>query len=137
VGTAALSLSLRNPLLNFRVTASSIPLLAVDLNQLEDQLAAGQDFTIQSAAGRTGDTRGRTERDPTGVSEPAAKRSAAAGPGREFKQNRLRADLAEKDLSNRLTSVYRAARSSLEENGTNTLYLALGLLVWYESEASQ
>ncbi|MEX0975258.1 MAG: DUF4011 domain-containing protein [Bacillota bacterium] len=41
-----LDLSLRNPLLNFRPTSGSIPLLCPTLSALEDALAEGQDFQI-------------------------------------------------------------------------------------------
>ena len=33
--------------------------------------------------------------------------------------------------------MYRSSRTSIEENGANTLYLALGLLKWYESPSSE
>ena len=35
-----------------------------------------------------------------------------------------------------LKDLYRSARTALEENGANTLYLALGMLRWYESKRS-
>ena len=37
----------------------------------------------------------------------------------------------------RLRNTLRHARSSIEEQGVNILYLALGALVWYESESSE
>src|SRR5690606_33442528 len=55
----------------------------------------------------------------------------------EFEQHRLRADLSEDELRRRLTEIYRAARLSVEESGANTLYLALGFLVWYEHEGAR
>ena len=39
-------------------------------------------------------------------------------------------------LDTRLRNTLRHAQSSLEEQGVNILYLALGTLVWYESESS-
>ena len=35
-----------------------------------------------------------------------------------------------------MTELYRAARLSIEENGANTLYIALGMLRWYETTTS-
>lgn len=55
----------------------------------------------------------------------------------EFGQKRLRAYLTENDLTAIMTNLYRAARLSLEENGANTLYIALGLLKWYETDISE
>lgn len=40
-------------------------------------------------------------------------------------------------LQNRLLKTWRDAQSSLEEQGVNILFLALGMLEWYESDASQ
>lgn len=40
-------------------------------------------------------------------------------------------------LQRRLLKTLRDAQSSLEEQGVNVLFLALGLLDWYESESSQ
>ncbi|MCM1565779.1 MAG: DUF4011 domain-containing protein, partial [Dehalobacter sp.] len=128
-----LDLSMRNPLLNFRVTGSCIPILTVELNELEDQLADGEDFRIHprpvdwDESSRDSKVFIRRQKN-----DPLVKLLQE-----EFSQQRLRADLTEKELSNRLTQLYRAARTSLEENGANTLYMALGLLVWYESEVSQ
>lgn len=55
----------------------------------------------------------------------------------ELSQKRLRFYLPENDLSKALTHLYRSSRTSIEENGANTLYLALGLLKWYESPSSE
>ncbi|MDO8673831.1 MAG: DUF4011 domain-containing protein, partial [Dehalococcoidia bacterium] len=128
-----LDLSLRNSLLNFRVSGSSIPLLTAELSDIEDSLADGLSFQIHP---RPVDWEG-TARDATVYQRRTYNDPQMLLLREEFTQHRLRADLAEKDLSNRLTQLYRAARTSLEENGANTLYLALGMLVWYESDASQ
>ncbi len=45
----------------------------------------------------------------------------------ELSQKRLRFYLSENDLGKALTHLYRSSRTSIEENGANTLYLALGL----------
>ncbi len=55
----------------------------------------------------------------------------------EFKNNRIRTFLNEADLDTALKSLYRSAKVSMEENGSNTLFLALGLLRWYESDLSE
>ena len=41
--------------------------------------------------------------------------------------------ISEKTLKN----IYRTTKSSIEENGSNTLFLALGFLKWYESDISE
>ncbi len=50
--------------------------------------------------------------------------------------NKLQTDHPLKELQKRLLNTYYEARTAIEEQGVNTLYLALGMLQWYESEAS-
>ncbi|MEN6525145.1 MAG: DUF3320 domain-containing protein [Candidatus Polarisedimenticolia bacterium] len=128
-----LDLSLRNPLLNFRPTGASLPLLIPELHELEDALADGDDFQVLPRP---------TELDATPRDSIVLRRHTNSDPQlallrTEFAQHRLRGDLSDKELPTRLTALYRAARNGLEENGANTLYLALGLLLWYESDRTE
>ncbi len=50
---------------------------------------------------------------------------------------RLQTDYTSAQLQARLLSTYHAARTSLEEQGVNTLYLALGMLRWTERDDSE
>jgi len=50
---------------------------------------------------------------------------------------KLQTALSLKDLEPRLRRMYNMARTFIEEQGINALYLALGMLQWYESENSQ
>lgn len=50
--------------------------------------------------------------------------------------DRLQTRYTEERLEKNLTAIYRKAESSLEEEGVNTLFLALGMLEWYESRSS-
>lgn len=51
--------------------------------------------------------------------------------------NKLQTSQERAPLNRRLIETFRHARSSIEEQGVNTLYLALGLLRWYESDQSE
>ena len=51
--------------------------------------------------------------------------------------NKLQTSQERATLNRRLIETFRHARSSIEEQGVNTLYLALGLLRWYESDQSE
>ncbi len=51
--------------------------------------------------------------------------------------NRLQTRESSDDLDKRLLNTFRAASASVEETGVNTLFLALGMLKWYESGSSQ
>jgi len=55
----------------------------------------------------------------------------------EITQKRLRSYMNEMDLGKSLQHLYRSSRLSIEENGANTLYLALGLLKWFETPSSE
>ena len=59
------------------------------------------------------------------------------GPADRHVDNKLQTTLVRATLNRRLRETFRQARSSIEEQGVNTLYLALGLLRWYESEKSE
>ncbi|MFD0716050.1 DUF3320 domain-containing protein [Paenibacillus sp. GCM10027626] len=128
-----LDLTLRNSLLNFRLTKSSIPVITAQLGDLEDALADGEEFQL---LGRPGDWQDNG-RDAQLFQSINADHPFAHLLREEFIRKRLRVDLNEVDLERRLVHIYRSAKSALEENGANTLYLALGLLKWYESPASE
>jgi len=128
-----LDLSLRNSLLNFRETKSSIQLCVNSLHDLEDALADGEEFQIlpkpQDAE--------NTLRDDK-IFESVNHESILNKLGKsEFQSHRIRTYLDEKTLSSSIFSLYRSAKASMEENGANTLYLALGFLKWFESDASK
>ncbi|CAA7603104.1 Restriction endonuclease type II-like [Acididesulfobacillus acetoxydans] len=128
-----LDLSLRNTLLNFRVTAGTIRLLALNLGRLEDSLAQGSEFQILEKP---------TDWDNTARDARVFEIRNQLDPMQqllefEFQQKRLRTPLSEVELTRSVTNLYRSARTALEENGVSTLYLALGFLKWYEAPASQ
>lgn len=128
-----LDLSLRNNLLNLRLTRSSIQFIEVPIGELEDSLFDGQEYQILH---KPKDWE-NTLRDE-GIYQSFTSSSPLYDLVRkEFTQKRLRAYLPEEELSSRLTFLYRSARHSMEENGANTLYLAIGLLRWYETPRSE
>ncbi|MBO9607221.1 MAG: DUF3320 domain-containing protein [Paenibacillaceae bacterium] len=128
-----LDLSLRNTLLHLRPTRSALPLLYSRLDELEDALAEGREFQLLAKPADWSDSARSAELFASvGQDDPLALLIRE-----EFLQKRLRTGANEKELADKATHLYRAARLSLEENGANTLYLALGLLKWYESGASE
>ncbi len=127
-----LDLSLRNSLLNFRPTAMSVQLMISDLGVLEDEISKGEDFkvmsmpndmTLQMSDSKIYDV--ENDRDLiTSISES------------EFKNHRLRTFMKDVELEKIMKKLHRQAKVSIEENGVNTIYLALGFLRWYETEKS-
>ncbi len=53
-----------------------------------------------------------------------------------YTDNRLQTNHLSEDFQKRLLNTYYTARTAIEEQGVNTLYLALGMLQWYASESS-
>ena len=128
-----LDLSLRNTLLNFRLTKSTVRLFARQLDNLENLLAEGTDFQVLE---RPADWQDEL-RDPRSFENKFKLDPYEELLAFEFRQKRLRTPFEAADLQAAMTGLYRSARSSMEENGANTLYLALGFLRWFETEVSQ
>ena len=128
-----LDFSLRNSLLNFRVTKSSLQLMTADLGQLEDMLASGNDFRIMEVPSEWT----LSPRDAKIFAIENEKDLVTSIAEAEFKSNRIRTFLNEGELDTALKNLYRSAKVSMEENGSNTLFLSLGLLRWFESDLSE
>jgi very-short-patch-repair endonuclease len=128
-----LDLTMNNRLLNFRDTKKTLPLLYSDLASLEDALADGEAFKLYP---RPSDLEDSQERDMEVYRLRTGDDAFRDLIQEEFRAHRLRSNLTDTDLSRRLVDIYRGAKISIEENGANTLYLALGFLVWYESKNS-
>ena len=128
-----LDLSLRNNLLNLRISKSSLQFIPVPLSDLEDAMASGKEFQILGKP---------TDWDNPLRSAGVYKKLNSEDPmatlvQEELKNNRLRSYLPDRELEASLITLFRNARQAMEENGANTLYLALGLLRWYESDISE
>jgi len=128
-----LDLSLRNNLLNIRITKNTLQLLSANLHDVEDALADGAEFQIlprptdwDSPLYEFGLHRSLDATDPMVELVKS-----------ELAQQRLRTFLPEAQLPVALTHLYRASRLAIEESGTNTLYIALGLLKWFETASSE
>lgn len=129
-----LDLSLRNSLLNFRPGASVVKFITADLPTLEDAVSAGsemrilplpEDMSLEAADAKTFEMQ-NPDTDRFGVIAKT-----------ELEKNRLRSFLKEGELEKTVKKLHRQAKVSLEENGANTLYLALGFLKWYETDKSE
>ena len=122
-----LDLSLRNRLLNFRDSKQTLPLRCPDVGALEDALAAGRKFRGLSLK----------DEDPIGnrsVSPEDAQRIEEEVVRDAFERRQVVVPLTGQDMNNRFLTLYRRARSDMQEGGTNTLFLAAGFLRWKKSE---
>ena len=121
-----LDLSLRNALLNFKAGSKAL-LLDVAAPDLEDALAEGQTLKLlQSPELMQGrDPRSQALHEARSLEDLRRAHAADALLRREVF---IRLD--GQDLEHRMVELYRGARNALQEGGANTLFLALGFLVW-------
>lgn len=120
-----LDLSTRNTLLSHKSSKASLRFICPDVAFLEDKLAEGNRISIRSVPSLTGQRQDEElHRHRTGevITSEYAREALS--------QNQVLIDLDEEELSKRAVEIYRKARTALEEGGANTLYLALGFLLW-------
>lgn len=109
-----LDLTLRNRLIHFRETKGTVQLAVPNVAAFEDELAGERRFEL----------RHKEDGDDTYHSE-------------EMRAGRVHTLSPPAEHAKRLLHIYRTARSAIEETGAGVLYLALGSLVWYESDAAE
>ncbi|GIZ53702.1 DUF3320 domain-containing protein [Noviherbaspirillum aridicola] len=129
-----LDLTLRNKLLNFKPTKTSLRVICPDPNALEDSLSEGKEFKIrpmpQLMSGS--DTREAAVFTARNGASPLDALALDALGRRE-----IIVDVPEESLEGRLVEIFRAAGTGLEEGGANTLFLAFGLLQWQEDKDAE
>ena len=120
-----LDLSTRNPLLNHRSTRTSMDIICPDPGLLEDKLADGAKIQIEPCSIAADDLLSQQPTDEHGLEVIAREKLA---------QSRVLVDLLQEELRKRTVDIYRRAQTALQEGGANTLYLALGFLLWRRNE---
>lgn len=130
-----LDLSLRNNLLNFRGSKKAIKLEAPDPGALEDLLSDGQPVRLLARPSLMDGTDPRNQAIHEGRERENVRREHA----RDALQRReMFVDLPQEELDTRFVDLFRSARSTLQEGGANTLFLAIGFLSWTrEDKAGQ
>jgi len=71
------------------------------------------------------------------VSDPLDNPAAEAAESTELSGSKLHTNDSPDVLSTRLLKTWRDAQSSIDEQGVNILFLAIGMLEWYEADTSQ
>ena len=149
-----LDLTNRNRLLNHRDTKGCLRIVCPDPSLLEDKLARGNQIRIMAFPRPEKELELTFEGDPasnidSGAAEQPPKQIDSgheedtddlSPDDTEIEQFALRqlkkqqaavvVDLPEEELDKRSVQIFRRARTSLQEGGTGTLYLALGFLLW-------
>ena len=127
-----LDFSLRNNLLNTRLGKRVVPFISFEIEHLEDHLQNNEDYAITPSPGK------KIEPNSEGMYDSQHQAAEYQNFVSEMiKSNKIASYLTETELQSALTYVYRTARTSLEENGANSLFLALGMLRWFETAKSE
>lgn len=127
-----LDFSLRNNLLNTRLGKRVVPFISFEIEHLEDHLQNNEDYTITPSPGK------KIAPHSEGMYDSQHQAAEYQNFVLEMiKNNKIVSYLTEAELQSALTYVYRTARTSLEENGANSLFLALGMLRWFETAKSE
>jgi hypothetical protein len=127
-----LDLSARNPLLNHKSTKTSLRILCPEPWLLEDKLAGNARISIQPIPRLTAQEQDQElHRQRTGevITEEYARDA--------LEKKQVLVDLPEQELSRRAVDIYRKTLTALQEGGANTLYLALGFLLWKRKEKDE
>ena len=127
-----LDFSLRNNLLNTRLGKRAVQFISFDVAHMEDNLQTGDNYTLQPWP---------EERKKLDAEDGIYHSATQAAPLKEqfeadIKAHKLSTYLSAAELKPILTNLYRGARTALEENGANALFIAIGMLKWYVTEKS-
>lgn len=129
-----LDLTLRNNLLNFIPYTRNISLVESDLGILEDKLSTGTEFSVLSAPAFI-QTENKKEKVFSYTRKAITKYLNYMN--NEISNNRLASLHSEIELDRSLKLLYRESRTSIQENGSNSLFLAMGFLKWFETDLSE
>jgi hypothetical protein len=107
-----LDLGLRNPLLNYKITKGK------GVHIVDEKAEYIYDILVRQQKAMTFLALKEGQLFPEGDSK--------------YQDTRLQTDEDEQKLQSRLLNTYYFARTSIEEQGVNLLYIALGMLRWYD-----
>ena len=123
-----LDLSLRNRLLNFKETGGAIEIITHSLSDLENALEDGKRFLLAATQDGVDDPRRPNASMVKEDSEVLKK---------HFDDGLLVSSKPLEEHIKRVTKLYRESRNALEESGSNTLFLAMGIIRWRPVEGGE
>ena len=124
-----LDLGMRNPLLNYR-------LLRARGLEIVDEIPA-QVFRLLVQEARAMAFFPRMDEEEDELTAQPQEITATETPAERHTDRRLQTDVSSDEVQSRLLATYYAANSFVQEQGVNILYLALGMLTWYEADSSK
>lgn len=126
-----LDLSLRNNLLNFRASKKALKLDAPDPSLLEDLMFDGKDVKLLPRPDLMDGGDPRSQAIHESRERESLRRQFAL---EALNRREVFIDLTKDELESRMVELYRNARTTLQEGGANTLFLALGFLTWNRAD---
>ncbi len=126
-----LDISLRNALINIRMSSRIIPFVSFQLETLEDHLQQDEEFTVMPSP------IAKQEPGEWGIYDSSLYKDKLEKQVVDGLQSKtLISYLTDTELTNVQKNLFRASRTALEENGANSLFLVMGLMKWFETEKS-
>ena len=125
--TELLDPGLRNPLINYRL------LKARGIEVIDESPPDIYQILVQNGKAMSFLPTRESEEDNVLLFEDDEAENDSA----RYTDNKLQTSHSSTELQKRLLNTYYTARTAIEEQGVTTLYLALGMLEWYESESSE
>ena len=125
--TELLDLGLRNPLINYKL------LKARGIEVIDESPPDIYQILVQSGKAMSFLPKRESEEDSLFLFEDDEAEDNSA----RYTDSKLQTIHSPTELQKRLLNTYYTARTAIEEQGVTTLYLALGMLEWYESESSE
>lgn len=122
-----LDLGLRNPLLNYRIST------ARGVHIVHEKSASIYDILVRQGKAMTFLPKPEKHAKETEALFEFSDEELQEA----YVDVKLQTNETEAKLQSRMLNTYYTARTCLEEQGVNVLYIALGMLQWYESESSQ
>lgn len=140
--TELLDLGLRNPLINFRTRARIDIVDEISKNIYEILVSNSKEMKflpvpeaeMEDINNSIGNSDGE---DVDWVKRFAASEAAGSADSNRHTDRNLQTNLSPSDLKKRLITLHSGARTFIEEQGINVLYLALGFLHWIDEKDGQ
>ena len=134
-----LDLTLRNPLLNFRPSkARGLTVTGEISREIFRIIVRNERLMYFLPTGSSGGDESIEAEIPRALLASITEfEDPSAEPAAHHVDNQLQTPYTPTQLEIRLKNTFRAAHTSIEEQGVNILFLALGILKWYESESSE
>ena len=128
-----LDLTKRNKLLNLSSNAVALKLFCPDLPLLEDKLAAGETFIIKSSDQTPFSD---VQRDQKIFKFETGNNLQLTYAKEQLLDNAVISHDVSIKTEKQLLSLFRKTKNDLEEGGSNTLFLSIGMLKWKETHNS-